>query len=31
MWAFLDGLDEKERIVLSKNKWRAIDISGMKK
>ena len=25
-----DGLDEKERIVLSKNKWRAIDISGIK-
>lgn len=29
-WAFFDGLDEKERIVLSKNKWRAIDISGIK-
>ena len=27
---FFDGLDEKERIVLSKNKWRAIDISGIK-
>ncbi len=29
-WAFFDGLDEEKRIVFSKNKWRAIDICGIK-
>lgn len=27
---FFDGLDEEKRIILSKNKWRAIDICGIK-
>ena len=26
----MDGLDEEKRIILSKNKWRAIDICGIK-
>lgn len=29
-WAFFDGLNKEERIVLSKNKWKAIDIGGIK-
>ena len=29
-WTFFDGLDEEKRIVLSENKWRAIDICGIK-
>ena len=29
-WAFFDGLNEEGRIVLSKNKWKVIDIGGIK-
>ena len=29
-WAFFDGLNEEERIVLNENKWKVIDIGGIK-
>ena len=29
-WAFFDGLNEEEKIVLSKNKWKVIDIGRIK-